>query len=143
MQGISKNIAQCRNIHQKINKQKSIGYDALFNINVLAQELKNVKWIQSVPYLIVIATDDQICKEVNDLLVEFDGHVLFTYDTTFNIGDFFLSPLLCRHPFLKNDVPFPVAYLYHDSKEELVHKIFFQWITEVNINIILSYLIYL
>ena len=35
---------------------------------------------------------------------------------------------LCRHPFLENDVAFPVAYLFHDSKEESVHDIFFRWI---------------
>ena len=82
------------------------------------------------PYLIVISTDDLICQEVNDILAEFGGHVFFSYDTTFNIGDFLVSPLLCRHPYLENDIAFPVAFLFHDSKEEIVHDIFFRWIVK-------------
>ena len=97
-------MKQCQNIRKKVNKQKSIGYDALFNLNILGQELNNIKWIQSMPYLIVISTDDLICQEVNDILAEFGGHVFFSYDTTFNIDDFFVSPLLCRHPYLENDL---------------------------------------
>ena len=105
----------------------------MFNVNILAQQLNNVKWIQSVPHLIIITTDDQICEEINNILAEFNGRVFFTYDTTFNIGDFLVSPLLCRHPFLEDDMAFPVAYLFHDSKEEMVHDIFFRWVTKVNL----------
>ena len=103
-QGIAKNYKQCRYIHEKINREKSIGYDALFNVNILGKELNCIKWIQSQPFLIVIATDDEICEDVNNLLTEFGLHVLFSYDTTFNIGDFLVSPLLGRHPFLENDI---------------------------------------
>ena len=40
----------------------------------------------SQPFLIVRATDDDICEEVNNHLTEFGYHVLFLYDTTFDIG---------------------------------------------------------
>ena len=43
--------------------------------------------------------------------------------------------MLCRHPFLENNAAFPVAYLFHDSKEEIVHEIFFRWIHKVFHNI--------
>ena len=50
LKDIAKNYKQLRNINHKINKEKSIGYDVLFKINVLAQELNCVKWVQSIPY---------------------------------------------------------------------------------------------
>ena len=122
----------------KINKEKSIGDDAFFNVNVIGKELTCVKWIQSQPHLVIITADDQLIEETNNLLTEFNGHVLFSYDTTFQIGDFFVTPLLCRHPFLENDVAFPIPYFYHDSKAELAHDTFFRWAKKVIIIFIYS-----
>jgi hypothetical protein len=78
--------------------------------------------------MVIISSNDLIIEEVQKCLTEYEGHVFFSYDTTFEIGDFFCSPLLARHPYLENDIGFPVAYLFHDSKEQSVHDIFWNWI---------------
>ena len=43
-----------------------------------------------------------------------------------------MTPFLVRHSLLKNEPAFPVAYLFHDSKEEVVHEQFFNWIKKVS-----------
>jgi len=70
-------------------------------------------------------------QEVNNILDVYDKKTLFSYDTTFNIGDFYMTPLVCRHPLLKNDPPFPCAFLFHDTKTAETHECFFKYIQEV------------
>ena len=121
-----------QNIKQHINRNRKIQYDPLLNLHVIARELNCIKFISTSPNLIVISADDQIIQEVNRLMKFFDGFLFYSYDTTFQIGDFLMSPLLIRHSLLKNEPAFPVAYLYHDSKEEVVHEHFFNWIKKVS-----------
>ncbi len=54
--------------------------------------------------MVIISSNDLIIEEVQKCLTEYEGHVFFSYDTTFEIGDFFCSPLLVRHPYLENDI---------------------------------------
>ena len=62
---------------------------------LIGHEMNIIKWIQTILHLIVISTDDQLCQEVNDIFSEYNVHVFFfTYDTTFNIGEYFVTPTL-------------------------------------------------
>ena len=47
---MTKNSEQLRNIKHKIYKHKNTEYNAIFNINVLAEEFKCFKWVQSKPF---------------------------------------------------------------------------------------------
>ena len=79
----------------------------------------------------MIVADESLTQEVNNLLEVNDKKTLFSYDTTFNIGDFYMTPLICRHPLLKNDPAFPCAFLFHETKTTETHKCFFKYIQEV------------
>lgn len=49
------------------------------------------------------------------------------YDTTFDIGEFYLSTLVIKNTHLVKDRIFPVAFFLHNRKDTLTHKAFFDW----------------
>ncbi len=114
-----------------INRNRKIS-SAIYNTHILYKETNIVKLIDTAPSFIVITTDDFLLEEINNMIKFYNGFVLFSYDTTFEIGDFFVTPLLARHLLFDNEPAIPVAFMFHDSKEEKVHKRFFDWIKEVS-----------
>ena len=77
-----------------------------------------------IPIFTVFVADESLTQEVNNLSEVNDKK--FSYDTTF-----YMTPLICRHPFLKNDPAFPCAFLFHETKTTETHKCFFKYIQEV------------
>ena len=130
-QTIARNLKQCQNVKHYVNNEKRITYDEIYNCHLIHNELNVIKLITTAPYLIVIAVDDLLLREIKTMVEVSHENVLFSYDTTFNVGDFFVSPLLCRHSMFKSEAPIPVAFLYHDSKCEEVHLQLFNFIEKV------------
>jgi hypothetical protein len=52
--------------------------------------------------------------------------IFFSYDTTFNLGDFYLSILVVQMSCFKEKPCVPVAFVLHDRKFENVHKHLFK-----------------
>lgn len=50
---------------------------------------------------------------------------LLSYDTTFNLGNVYVSVLMAQSGALGEKPCFPIAFLVHDRKFEDTHKIFF------------------
>lgn len=69
-----------------------------------------------------------ICQNLPD-----DQSLLLYYDTTYNLGDYYMSVLTLAHPFItareskrRNTMAsFPFAYHYHTSREITTHDMFF------------------
>ena len=69
-------------------------------------------------------------------LPEMDAHInkllgigiplTFGYDTTFNCGDFYVSILVFRHPCIKKEPIIPAGFLFHEAKEAVGHRMFFE-----------------
>ena len=71
----------------------------------------------------------EIMDTVNDLLIlqRNEFQIVLAYDTTFQLGDFYVSPLLFRHIYFNGSPIIPLAFLVHDRKFQVSHaKIFFQ-----------------
>ena len=47
---------------------------------------------------------------------------LLSYDTTFQLGDFYLSPLLFRHTLFLGNPVMPAMFLIHERKFQKVHE---------------------
>ena len=73
-----------------------------------------------------------LIEGINKLLEISSNKLLFAYDTTFNIGDFYMSTLVCRHNYLIGDPPIPIAFFFHDTKEEKMHEEFFLNVKKVS-----------
>jgi len=52
--------------------------------------------------------------------------VLLSFDTTFNVGDFYLSVLALKLPVFDKAPTIPIAFVIHDRKFEAVHYKFCQ-----------------
>ena len=71
-------------------------------------------------------------KNVNRLLSITDGHLqhLLSYDTTFQLGDFYVSPLLFRNVLFSKFPIMPVAFLVHERKLRYCHEEMFRVIAK-------------
>jgi len=59
------------------------------------------------------------------LLLPSLSHQLLSYDTTFNLGDFYVSVLSFRHVLFKENPVIPAAFALHERKFQTVHEHFF------------------
>ena len=59
-----------------------------------------------------------------------DEPVLLSYNTTFNVGDFFVSCLVFKHVLFKDGKTIPAAFLVHDRKNQESHDDFFRLLSK-------------
>ena len=118
-----------RNIKMTINKQNRISHDALYNIHEIAYDLPDFVWtIQTYPDLIVVCGMKDIMDQMDRILqIESQSKQLFSYDTTFNFGDFFVSPLLFRHTIFKESPVIPGLCVIHERKLQKNHGSCLKW----------------
>ena len=58
-----------------------------------------------------------------------EAPVLLSYDTTFQLGNFYLSPLLFRHVLFDEKPVIPVAFMIHERKFQSAHEEFVKFIS--------------
>lgn len=99
-----RNLKQLQNLRYKGNNELRISRDALYNIHALARDTSNqfIHFIQTYPDLVVICGHSLMFEEIERVLY-FDLETqCLSYDTTFQLGDFYVSSLIFRHILLKN-----------------------------------------
>ena len=79
-----------------------------------------------------IVVNDDLVREPNHLL---EAETVLSYDTTFNLGNFYVSVLSFRHTMLTNSkhntsFTIPVAFMIHDRKKTKMHSKFFECLAE-------------
>lgn len=116
---LPRNASQVSNTVSKERERKLLSSDDIVGLYLLDQEIGSV--IQDftlLPYFLCI-------------LYSKDMVATFFYDTTFNLGDFYLSPLTYKHPHMTGHPVIPFAYAIHHSKQLQVHTHFFIKIQQV------------
>ena len=84
----------------------------------------------SIPYIRTGRT--KILDELNNLLsLQTDEPVLIGYDTTFNVGNNFVSTLVFKHVMFEGGKLIPDAFLIHNRKKQFCHELFFRKLVEV------------
>jgi len=83
-------------------------------------------------------TKDNLCVVVGlpDIIVDFkEVHRGVTptlyYDTTFNMGDFYVSALLYRHTVFVNAPVMPLMMLVHERRTTESHELLFRWLEKL------------
>lgn len=105
-------------------ERKLLSRDDIVGVYLLNEELPNfIKMLLLIPDFIVIVLGNDSVLEFNKIS-EFDECYL-SYDTTFNLGDFYVSPLTYRHPLFVGHRVVPLGYLIHDKKTTDCHEMFF------------------
>lgn len=86
--------------------------------------------ITTFPNLVVICGLKSILFEVHRIIMVKSQHsVLLSYDTTFKLGDFYLSPILFKHVLFVNAPVMPAAFLVHERKFQGVHEEFMSFVS--------------
>ncbi|CAG7726222.1 unnamed protein product [Allacma fusca] len=126
-----RDVNQVANIKPKLNKDKQILRCDMFSIiemgrnKTLGDDL--IKTVTN-RFEATIFAERKVINFANTLLINasVDSHLpqLLTYDTTFKLADAYLSALIMRNTYLKNDPIFPVTFMIHSEKNTGTHEEF-------------------
>ena len=110
------------------NQAKRISQDSLYNLHEISYDLPQFVWlIQTFPDLICVCGIKEILDQFDCvLLVDLVNPQLLSYDTTFQLGDFYVSSLLFRHTIFKESPVIPALFLIHERKFQSAHEILFR-----------------
>ncbi|XP_073501834.1 uncharacterized protein [Phyllobates terribilis] len=61
---------------------------------------------------------------IKSALQDIEIEQMFAYDTTFNLGDFYMSTFVMRNTMLEKNPIFPVAFMVHERKFQKYHELF-------------------
>ena len=125
-------VNQLKYLRQSVLKGKRISNDPICNLLELYFLIPGfVHDIRIVPHLYCVVGLDITLKMVNDILKDDADKCVFGYDTTYLLGDYYLSLIVLRHPYLENNPIFPVAALLHERKFGEVHHSFLETLCKV------------
>lgn len=97
-------------------------HDALYNLHELAYDLVDfVHKITTFPDLVVIFGLKSVMVDMEQVLQLSSASQLLSYDTTFQLGDFYVSTLLFRHTLFKECPVMPVIFMIHERKFQAAH----------------------
>ena len=95
--------------------------------SVLTKLKEECDFIQTHPDLVCVCGHKSLFDEMDRvLLVDSPGAQLLSYDTTFQVGDFYVSILSFKHVLFKENPVIPVAFMFHERKFQVVHERFFE-----------------
>lgn len=99
---------------------RKYGADMIVTLHELAYAIPEYIWsIRTYPDLVV-------CFGLRPLmdLINSSSSILWSYDTTFNLGDFYLSVMVVKLSDFMQSPTIPVAFVIHDRKFKSVHTEF-------------------
>lgn len=119
-----RNCKQIANLQHKERQKFRLTHDALYNVHEVAYDLNGfVTTIITYPDLVLICGMQTMAQELDKFLQsQMSSPQLFSYDTTFQVGDFYLSPLLFRHTAFASVPVLPVAFLIHERKFQSAYE---------------------
>ena len=127
-----RNSQQVLNAQHKERQRFRLTHDGIYNLHELAYDLGSfVKTITTYPDLVLVCGLDEFTQEL-DMLLELASEKpqLLSYDTTFQLGDFYVSPLLFRHTMFTESPVIPAMFLVHECKFQKAHEQFMQHVAE-------------
>ena len=106
--------------------QSRISQDTLYNLHEVAYDIPGFVWkINTYPDLSVIFGMQELLEELDNVLLLESDNQLLSYDTTFQLGDFYVSPFIFRHTIFSEKPCVPAIFLLHERKLTSTHSEFF------------------
>lgn len=126
-----RNLKQVQNSIQLSRQEKRLSQDEIYNLNLLAHELKGyISEITTYPDLKCFFGLPDVMSEFNRLLQVKSNFTLYcSYDTTFDLGDFYLTPIVFRHILFETSPVIPLAFMLHKRKYQTLHEDFLRHLT--------------
>lgn len=131
---LPRNSQQVKNTIKNAKQAGRLSRDALYNVHELAFDTGFIHNIQTYPDLSIICYHPDMIQLFKSTLnsnnaTEQSQHL--SYDTTFCLGDFYLSALLFRMTDFNPSPVFALAYLIHERKLASTHELFFRHMSDV------------
>ena len=128
-----RNTKQVSNMQARERQKFRLSHDALYNLHELAYDLDGfLAKITTYPDLMVICGLNVIISEFDRVLqVSSQTSQLLSYDTTFQLGDFYLSSLPFRHIAFTPSPVLPALFLIHERKFQSTHEEFMKHVSKV------------
>ena len=117
---------QVFNVRRRENEPQRISKDEIINVYLSAHQLVDyVKCIELFPELVVVFGNEPLLKEMATMIEvvgRSDGKMYLGYDTTFNLGDFYISVVTCRHFMFRSEPILPIMFMLHSRKFQEMHQ---------------------
>lgn len=102
------------------NPERRLGRDSFLTLHEMAYTIPDFVWsIRTYPDLVLCCGLSSLMEMVNGF-----SSVTMSYDTTFNVGDFYLSSLVVKFPCFCEAPSIPVCFVIHERKFKSVHSEF-------------------
>ena len=122
-----RNIKQLRNLRYQHLNDIRLSRDSLYNLHEIAYDIPGFIWkISTFPDLICVCGLEEIITEFDRVLHIDSNKQLLSYDTTFQLGDFYVSPLMFWHVLFKENPCIPALFLVHERKLTETHEAMFK-----------------
>lgn len=128
------------------NKQLSnFKHNNLKNLKISLDQINNVRALRLIgfenfvnyvacePHINIYLSHPALIKLTNEISSK--HHIMFNYDTTFNIGPLFVTPLVARNIHFEKAPIYPVSFLLHERKFESSHLMYLQYLSSNLLNI--------
>ena len=127
-----RNPKQISNVQARERQKSRFSHDALYNLHETAFDLDGyISKIVTYPDLLVICGLKSILNELNRIIsAGTQSPILLSYDTTFKLGDFYVSPLLFCHVLFEQNPTIPAAFVVHERKFQSVHEEFMKFVSQ-------------
>ena len=120
---VPRNTRQIKNIQADIRRDCKLSHDSLYALHLLVDHLENyILSIKTAPDLEVIVGNNDVFEEFKRVLMLKDETVSIYYDTTFCLGDFYVSTLSFQHLMFKEKPIIPIAFMIHERKFQKCHE---------------------
>lgn len=129
-----RNYEQVRNTMKQQRNSQRLTHDAIFNLTEFAHDTDFVKRILLFPDLEVVMVNEAAVVNFRSLLTEQNDDrppQQLSYDTTFCLGDFYLSVLLYRETEFDPSPVVPLAFYIHERKLQSTHDAFMSYMASI------------
>ena len=121
-----RNVKQIHNIKAAQQQGARLTRDAIYNAHELAYEGNFVQYMSTYPDLCVVVADNEMIDELNTVVKLKDSEFLLSYDTTFSLGEFYVSPLVFKHTMFENNPIVAGMFMIHERKLQDTHDTLFR-----------------
>ena len=110
-----RNVRQLHNAKAPKQEEIRLTRDAIYNTHELAYEGGFIHFLSTYPDLCVVAGDVEMVQELNTVIQLRDEDLLLSYDTTFNLGEFYVSPLVFKNVIFEANPLVAGLFLIHEK----------------------------
>jgi len=117
---------QVRNGFKQAKQRVRLSRDALYNLIELSHDIDFINHIVVHPDLIVLMYSPTFVEIFRSTLSRDLPVQQLSYDTTFTLGDFYLSVILFRETEFISGPVMPLPFMLHERKTQGTHEVFFR-----------------